>query len=208
MRYTRALAISSNRTTSSTKHSSKRRLQRVAERHFSLPMRRWHTGMRVARQRRAMGVVYRGTGSSSLMLVDTPHVEHFRGGVHVAVTRFEADKDTINTIGTSVRKRGRERGGATAGEPDQGTSRWGILYADNAGVVLQSSKLHRKVMVVIMTVCTAFRLTVSEAKNEITCMRTKEVSHAIRGTYKQTSSHASGLTSVTKPFYPSRSIIA
>ena len=46
---------------------------------------------------------------------------------------------------------------------------WGMLYADDAGVVAQSLEQLRKMMFVIVTVCAAFGLTVSEAKTEIMC---------------------------------------
>ena len=42
----------------------------------------------------------------------------------------------------------------------------------DAGVVSQSPEQLRKMMVVIVTVCAAFGLTVSRAKTEIMCLRT------------------------------------
>ena len=48
-----------------------------------------------------------------------------------------------------------------------------MLYADVAGVVLQSPERLRKMMGVIVVVCAAFGLTVSEAKTEIVCLRAK-----------------------------------
>ena len=48
-----------------------------------------------------------------------------------------------------------------------------MLYADDAGVVSQSSEQLRNMMGVIMVVCAAFGLTVSEAKTEIMCLRAK-----------------------------------
>ena len=48
-----------------------------------------------------------------------------------------------------------------------------MLYADDAGIVSQSPKHLRKMMGVIVVVCGAFDLTVSEAKTEITCLRAK-----------------------------------
>ena len=48
-----------------------------------------------------------------------------------------------------------------------------MLYADDAGIVSQSPKQLRKMMGVIVVVCAAFDLTVSEAKTEITCLRAK-----------------------------------
>ena len=65
------------------------------------------------------------------------------------------------------------RGEATAGEPVQATSLWGMFIADDAGVVSQLPKQPRKMIGVIVLVCVAFGLTVSEAKTEIMCLRTK-----------------------------------
>ena len=48
-----------------------------------------------------------------------------------------------------------------------------MLYADDAGVVSQSPEQLRKMMIVIVTVCAAFGLIVSEAKTEIMCLRTR-----------------------------------
>ena len=48
-----------------------------------------------------------------------------------------------------------------------------MLYADDAGVVSQTPEQMRKLMGVIVVVCATFGLTVSEAKTEIMCLRTK-----------------------------------
>ena len=48
-----------------------------------------------------------------------------------------------------------------------------MLYADDAGVVSQSPKQLRKMIGVIVVVCVAFGLTVSEVKTEIMCLRAK-----------------------------------
>ena len=72
------------------------------------------------------------------------------------------------------KKRGaRGRGEATAGESVLATSLWGMVYADDAGVVLQSPKQLRKMMGVVVVVCAAFGLTVSEVKTEIMCLRAR-----------------------------------
>ena len=65
------------------------------------------------------------------------------------------------------------RGEATVGESALATPVWGMLYADDAGVVSQSPGQLRKMMGVIVVVCAAFGLTVSEAKTEIMCLRAK-----------------------------------
>ena len=48
-----------------------------------------------------------------------------------------------------------------------------MLYADDAGVVSQSPEQLRKMTEVIVVVCVAFGLTVSEAKTETMCLRAK-----------------------------------
>ena len=66
-------------------------------------------------------------------------------------------------------------GGATAGEPALATPLWGMLYADDAGVVSQSPEKLRKIMGVIVVVCAAFDLTVLEANPEIMYLRPKRM---------------------------------
>ena len=50
---------------------------------------------------------------------------------------------------------------------------WGMLHADDAGIISRSSEGLERMMTVIVTACSAFGLTVSEAKTEITCRQTK-----------------------------------
>ena len=54
-----------------------------------------------------------------------------------------------------------------------------MLYADDAGGISQSPEKLRKVMGVIVVVCAAFGLTVSEANTEIMCLRTKGMAESI-----------------------------
>ena len=69
---------------------------------------------------------------------------------------------------------------------------WGMLYADDAGIPSRSSEGLERMMTVILTACSSFGLTVSEAKTEIMCMQTKggwQVSFTINAAgqvYKQT----------------------
>ena len=94
----------------------------------------------------------------------------------MAFTRFKADKGIMDALVHLKKKRGAGgRGEATAGESVLATPLWGILYADDAGVVSQSPEQLRKMMGVIVVVSTAFGLTVSEAKTEIMCLRAKGV---------------------------------
>ena len=68
-----------------------------------------------------------------------------------------------------------ERGRETSVELSLATSLWGALYADDAGVVSQLPEQLRKIMDVIVVVCAAFCLAVSEAKTEIMFLRRKEM---------------------------------
>ena len=50
---------------------------------------------------------------------------------------------------------------------------WGMLYADDAGIVSRSSERLERMMTVIMTGYSVFGLMVSEAKTETMCLQTK-----------------------------------
>ena len=98
----------------------------------------------------------------------------FAAVINVASTRFKADKGIMDALVHLRKKRGAGgRGEATAGESALATPLWGIFYADDAGVVSQSPEQPRKMMGVIVVVCAAFGLTVSETKTEIMCLRAK-----------------------------------
>ena len=98
----------------------------------------------------------------------------FAAVINVASTRFKADKGTMDALVHLRKKRGAGgRGEATVGEPALKTPLWGMLYADGAGVVSHSPEQLRKMMEVVVVVCAAFGLTVSEAKTEIMCLRAK-----------------------------------
>ena len=97
----------------------------------------------------------------------------------MASTRFKADKGIMNALVDLRKKKGAGgRGEATAGESILATTLWAMLYADDAGVVSQSSEQLGKMMGVIVVVCAAFGLTVSEAKTEIMCSRAKGMSES------------------------------
>ena len=94
--------------------------------------------------------------------------------MNVASTRFEADKGIMNALVHLRKRRGAGgRGEATAGESVLPMPLWGMLYADDVGVVLQSPEQLRKMMRVIVVECAVFGLNVSEAKTEIMCLRVK-----------------------------------
>ena len=98
----------------------------------------------------------------------------FAAVINVASTRFKADKGIMDALAHLKEKRGAGgRGEATVGESVLATPLWGMLYADDAGVASQSPEQLKKMVGVIVAVCAAFGLTVSEAKTEIICLRAK-----------------------------------
>ena len=50
---------------------------------------------------------------------------------------------------------------------------WGMLYSDDAGIVSRSSEGLERMITVIVTACSSFGLTVSQAKTEIICREIK-----------------------------------
>ena len=98
----------------------------------------------------------------------------FAAVINLASTRFKADKGIMDALVHLRKKRGAGgRGEATVGESALAAPLWGMIYADDAGVVSQLPEQLRKIMGVIVVVCAAFGLTVSEAKTEIMCLRAK-----------------------------------
>ena len=98
----------------------------------------------------------------------------FAAVINGASTRFKADEGIMDALVYLREKRSvGGRGEATAGESVLATSLWGMLYADDAGVVSRSPEQLRKMMEVIVVVCAAFGLTLSETKTEIICLRAK-----------------------------------
>ena len=98
----------------------------------------------------------------------------FAAVINVAYTRFKADKDIMDAL-VHLRKKKRAGGvgEATAGEPVLATPLWGILNAEDAGVVSQSPEQLGKMMGVIVVVGAEFGLTVSEDNTEIMSLRAK-----------------------------------
>ena len=92
---------------------------------------------------------------------------------NVAYTRFKAGKDIMDALVHMRKKSGRGRGEANTGETALTMLARGMLYADDAGVVSQSPEQLKKIMGVIVVVCAAFSLTVSEAKTKIMSLHTK-----------------------------------
>ena len=98
----------------------------------------------------------------------------FAAVVNVASTRFKADEGIMDALVHLRKKRGAGGWGeATAEDSVLATPLWGVLYADDTGVVSRSPEQLRKMMELFMVVCAAFGLTVSEAKTETMCLRAK-----------------------------------
>ena len=98
----------------------------------------------------------------------------FAAVINVASTRFKADEGIMNALAHLRKKRGAGgRGEATAEKSVLATPLWGVLHADDAGVVSQSPEQLRNMVGVIVVVCAVFGLAVSEAKTEIMCLRAK-----------------------------------
>ena len=126
-----------------------------------------------------LGVVRCGTGPFlSRGRARAPPAQHLlRGTYKRGLHAFQGGQRHHGRFGASEEEKGGggSGGGATDGEPALAMSLWDILYADDAGVVSQSSEKLRKMMGVIVVVCTAFGLTVSEAKTEIMFLITKRM---------------------------------
>ena len=107
------------------------------------------------------------------VLAPLPFNIFFAAVINVVSTRFKADKGIMDAL-VYMRKKRRTggRGEETAGESVPATPLWGMPCADAAGVVSQSPEQLRNIMGMVVVVCAAFVLTVSEAKTEIVCLRT------------------------------------
>ena len=138
----------------------------------------------------------------------------FAAVINLASTLFKADKGIMDALVHLRKKRGAGgRGEVTAGESVLTTLLWGMLFADDTGVVSQSPQQLRKMMGGIVVVSAAFGLTVLEAKTDIMYLRAKEMPkftatfsvEAAGQVYNQTNEfYTSGETSTTILTCPSR----
>ena len=125
----------------------------------------------------------------------------FTAVLRVAVERFSANADVVKDMVYSKVKDekggGRSEGARKKGEINprrlaEPQPIWGMLYADDAGIVSRSRSSLAKMMVDIVAVCASFGLTVSEAKTETMCLMTKRmdrvafVTEAAGQVYEQT----------------------
>ena len=97
-----------------------------------------------------------------------------RGGYKRGLHVFQGRQRHHGRFGAPKEEKGAGGWGeASSGESVLATPFWGMLYADDAGVVSQPPEQLRNIMGVIVIVCVAFGLAVSEAKTEIMCLRAK-----------------------------------
>ena len=132
--------------------------------------------MRAARRQMCvLGVVHCGLRPSSKVRARASPVQHLlRGGYKRGLHAFQGEQRHHGRFGAPEEEKGAGgREEATAGESVLATPLWGMLYADDAGVISQSPEQLMKMMGMIVVMCVAFGLTVSEAKTEIMCLRAK-----------------------------------
>ena len=132
--------------------------------------------MRAARRQGLLEVACCGTSPSSRVRARGPPVQHLlRVGYKSGLHAFQGGQRRIMDALVHLRKKMGTggRGEATAEESVLATPIWGMFCADDAGVVSQSPEQLRKMMGMVVVVCAAFGLTVSEAKTEIMCLRAK-----------------------------------
>ena len=106
----------------------------------------------------------------------------FTAVLRMAEKRFLADATITDNMVQLQRKeedekKGTSRTGKVDGrrgkEGDEVQRLWRMLYADDAGIISRSSEGLERMMTVIVTACSSFGLTVSEAKTAIMCLETK-----------------------------------
>ena len=108
----------------------------------------------------------------------------FTAVLRLAVKRFGANAEGVkDKVFTKVRDK-KGRGGGARRRPEKGRGKpqetvlelqpiWGMLYADNAGIVPRSRNIFAKMIADIAAECGSFGLTVSEAKMETMCLMAK-----------------------------------
>ena len=135
------------------------------------------------------------------VLAPLPFNTFFTAVLRVAEKCFLADAAiTDNMVQLQRKEKGEKKGTSRTGEVDARRGKegeemqrlWGMLYANDAGIVSRYSEWLERTMTAIVTACSSFGLTVSEAKTEIICLQTKgggKVSFTINAAgqvYKQT----------------------
>ena len=98
----------------------------------------------------------------------------FAAVTHIAFTRFKADKYIMDALVGLKEKTGTGKRGATTAGDAARRCHYGVWFMLTMPQSSHSRlKQLSKMVVVIVTVCAAFGLTVSEAKTELMCLRTR-----------------------------------
>ena len=111
-------------------------------------------------------------------------VQHgFHGRIAcMAEKRFLADAAiTDNKAQLQRNEKGEKKGTSRTGKVDEQRGKeggkvqrlWDMLYADDADIVSRSSEGLERMMTLIVTACSSFGPTVSEAKTQIRCLQKK-----------------------------------
>ena len=102
---------------------------------------------------------------------------------HAVVVRFSEDPDIVRDL-VHLEENLEENAARESSDPLAcvRTAVWGMLYADDAGIVFKSSEGLVKMMTVIVTVFEAAGLTVSEKKTETMLLRTPDQAPCTAGT--------------------------
>lgn len=128
---------------------------------------RWYAGMRAPRRPRVLGLVSRGTGSPPIVRARVPLLQRLSSGNIGGPDSF---RDGQRRHGRPDEPQKKTR----AGGRGAGVAATGDLYTGDAALITQMPEALKKIMVVIVNVCTAFGWTISEAKTEIICLWMRE----------------------------------
>ena len=102
--------------------------------------------------------------------------------MRVTEKRFLVDTAiTHNMVQLQRKEKGEKKGASRTGkvdgrrgkEGDEVERLWGMLYADDAGIVSRSLERLMRMMTAIVTACSSFGRTALEAKTENMCLETK-----------------------------------
>ena len=104
----------------------------------------------------------------------------FTAVLRVTEQRFLADAAIMGNMVRLQRKkekgsrrRASHRRGGKKKEEEEAQKFWGMLYADDAGIVSRSPGGLERMLTMIVTACSTFGITVSEAKTEIMRLQPK-----------------------------------
>ena len=87
--------------------------------------------------------------------------------IHAVLVRFSEDPDIVRGLVQLIEDLEEDGVGVNADPPTRvRRDLWGVLYADDAGIVSKSAEGFAKTMIIILAVFEAAGITVSEKKTE------------------------------------------